>query len=260
MGRRRGPHRRRGAEAPRRRPLPPHVVLTAFRTGDVTLPPIELTAPPSPRDAAIGPGVGDAGEPLRLRTPEGLSFSVKSVLPADGSPTPQPPAPPRPLPLGAPFWWAAAGLATAVVLAAVALALQLRRQPLPAAPPAPVLAPLPALLQELATLRAESSPERAHTGLSLALRRFLAAALGVAAAERTTTEIDRELRRGPLATATRRGLVDLLRRCDEVKFARRPATLAEAAERLDTAASLAAQVEREIAPPPPPPPAEARPS
>jgi hypothetical protein len=223
-----------------------HLLLTSFRPGDVTLPPLPIAAAAPPRDD------GAATEPLRLQTPEGLGFAVRSVLPAGGEATPMPPARPQGLPLGSAFWWAAGGLLAAVALAAAALAWRWRNLPAPTAEAAPALAPLPALLRDLAALRAEPSPELAHTGLSLALRRFLAATLGFAAAERTTTEIDRELRRGPLATATRRALVELLRRCDEVKFARRPATAAEAAERLDAAAGAAGQVSAELAPPPAP--------
>jgi hypothetical protein len=74
--------------------------------------------------------------------------------------------------------------------------------------------------------------------------------LGIAAAERTTSEIDRELRGGPLAPETRRGLVELLRRCDEVKFARRPATSEEALQRLAQAAELARAVEHQTQPAP----------
>jgi hypothetical protein len=99
-------------------------------------------------------------------------------------------------------------------------------------------------------MRGEPSAERLHTRLSAALRRFLAGLLGIAAAEQTTSEIDRELRRGPLATETRRGLVDLLRRCDEVKFARRQATAEETRQRLAQAAELGAAAEQQLRPVP----------
>jgi hypothetical protein len=223
-----------------------HLVLTAFRTGDVALPSLPIEAPAPQRDD------GTPGAQPRLATPEGLGFAVRSVLPAEGQPTPLPPAPPRQLPLGEAFWWAAGSLLAAVLLAGGALAW--RYQPEPAvetASAAAGLAPLPALLRELALLRAAGSPEAVHTGLSLALRRFLAGMLGFAAAERTTSEIDRELRAGPLARGTRRELVELLRRCDAVKFARRPATAADADARLDEAAALAEQVETELRPPAP---------
>ena len=218
------------------------LVVTAFRTGDVTLPPLEVTVPPPPRDD------GGADEPvLVLRTPEGLGFAVRSVLP-EGQPTPQPPAPPRPLPIGATFWWTAGALGLAAMLAALGVALRRRSLPLAAAAAAPPLPPLAALRRELGALRAEPSAERLHTGLSLALRRFLGALLGFAAAERTTTEIDRHLRGERLAPDTRRGLVELLRRCDEVKFARRPASAEEGLHRLEAAERLASGADAELRP------------
>jgi hypothetical protein len=43
--------------------------------------------------------------------------------------------------------------------------------------------------------------------------------------------------------------VDLLRRCDEVKFARRPATVEEGVQRLEAAERLAAGADAELRPP-----------
>jgi hypothetical protein len=220
-----------------------HLVLAAFRPGEVTLPPIPVSLPAAPRDD------GRPGEPtLLLRTPEGLGFSVRSVLPA-GQPTPQPPAPPRPLPVGAAFWWTAGALGLAALLASAGLLLRRRALGFEPAAAAPALPPLVALRRELGVLRAETSAERLHTGLSLALRRFLAALIGYPAAERTTSEIDRQLRSERLAVDTRRGLVELLRRCDEVKFARRVATPEEGRQRLDAAERLAAGADAELRPP-----------
>jgi len=105
-------------------------------------------------------------------------------------------------------------------------------------------------VRELASLEGEPSPERIHVGISLALRRLLASLLGFPAPERTTTEIDRQLRRGPIEPATRRRVLDLLGRCDEVKFARRPATWEQARERLATARELGHDVARELVPAP----------
>lgn len=233
--------------APRYRFL---LLVAAFRPGEVSLPPLDVTVPSTPRDDGRA---GDA--PIVLSTPEGLGFAVRSVLPA-GQPTPQPPSPPRPLPVGAAFWWTAGALGLAAALAAAGVALRRRGLPLAAGAAAPALTPLAALRRELGTLRAEPSAERLHTGLSLALRRFLGALLGFAAAERTTTEIDRHLRAERLAPDTRRGLVDLLRRCDEVKFARRPATVEEGVQRLEAAERLAAGADAELRPPAEPPGAE----
>jgi hypothetical protein len=223
-----------------------HLVLAAFRPGAVDLPPLAVTLPAAPRDDGSPAGAG-----LVLRTPEGLGFAVRSVLPP-GQPTPQPPAPPRALPVGAAFWWTAGALSLAAALAAAGVLLRRRALPPAARTAAPPLAPLAALRRELGALRGEASPERLHTGLSLALRHFLAALLGFAAAERTTTEIDRHLRGERLAPDTRRGLVELLRRCDEVKFARRPATAEEGHARLEAADRLAGAADAELRPPAPP--------
>lgn len=221
-----------------------HLVLAAFEPGEVELPPMPLQlAPPE------GAHAGAEGRPEVVLTPAGLAFTVRSVLPEEGSPTPQPPAAPRPLAAGAAFWWSTAALALAAALAAGALLWRGGAVAAGTAATMPPVAPLVGLLRELESLRAESSAERLHTRLSAALRRFLASLLGIAAVERTTSEIDRELRRGPLAPETRRGLVDLLRRCDEVKFARRPASGQEAHQRIVAAGELAAAAERQLRPP-----------
>ena len=219
-----------------------HLLLAAFSPGEVSLPPIVVSVPAAPRDD------GQPGErTLPLRTPEGLGFTVRSVLPP-GQPTPQPPAPPRALPVGAAFWWTAGALGLAAALAAAGLLLRRRGLELEPAAAAPALPPLVALRRELGLLRGEPSAERLHTGLSLALRRFLAALLGFPAAERTTSEIDRHLRGERLALETRRGLVEVLRRCDEVKFARRAATPDEGRQRLEAAERLAAGADAELRP------------
>ena len=220
------------------------LLVTAFRPGKVTLPPIPVVVSPLRQEDPSPP------TPLRLATPP-LAFTVRSVLPAEGQPTPQPPTPPQPLPLGAAFWWTSGGLALAC-LAAAGLLLWRRRDLATAAPASPPLPPLQRFLRDLAALGAEPSVEQVHTGISLALRHLLAALLGFPAAERTTTEIDRELRRGRLEAPTRRRLLDLLRRCDEVKFARRPASREEAAERLAAARQVGEDVGRELAPEPAP--------
>jgi hypothetical protein len=219
------------------------LLVTAFRTGKVTLPPIAVALAPVRQEDPAPPS------PLVFTTPP-LSFEVRSVLPAQGEPTPQPPTPPQPLPVGQAFWWATGGLGLACLLAAGAL-LWRRRGMAALRPSEPALPPFGQFLRQLAALAADPSPERVHTGVSLALRQLLAALLGFPATERTTTEIDRELRQGRLTQPTRKGLMELLRRCDEVKFARRPATREEALTRLASARQLGADVERELVPPPP---------
>jgi len=184
--------------------------------------------------------------PLVFTTPP-LELTVRSVLPAQGQPTPQPPTPPQPLPVGAAFWWTAGGLALAC-LAAGALLFWRRRGLIAATPPAPPLPPLALFQRTLAALAGETSPERLHTGISLALRQLLAALIGFPAVESTTTEIDRTLRGGRLQTTTRRRLLDLLRRCDEVKFAKRAVSPEEARERLAAARTIGEDVEHELRP------------
>jgi len=214
--------------------------VTAFRPGPAQLPPIGI-AVPSARAGA--PGALLATPPLR--------FEVKSVLPPKGQPTPMPPAPPLALPLGNAFWWLAGALAAACALLAFLVARSRRLLARPVAVQ-PALPPLQQFLAEIAALQREPSPERMHTALSLALRRLVGALLHFPATERTTYEIDQQLRQTRLPMPTRRRLLDILRRCDEVKFAKRPTTRAEAQERVATARELAREVERELAPPPPP--------
>ncbi len=216
------------------------LLVTAFRPGKVSLPPIPVTVAPLRQEDPSPPA------PLRFDTPP-LAFSVRSVLPAQGQPTPQPPTPPQPLPAGTTFWWTVGGLALASLLAAGAL-LWRRRGLVAARPAAPPLSPMAQFLRDLAALGREPSPELVHTRLSLVLRQLLAALLGFPAVERTTSEIDRELRRGHLAAPTRRHLLDLLRRCDEVKFARRPASREDAQQRLATAREVGEEIQHELVP------------
>jgi hypothetical protein len=215
--------------------------LAAFRTGRIDLPPLQIVA---------APPAGATGA-VRLQTPR-LAFTVRSVLPkAEAKPTPMPPAPPLPLPLGAVFWWLLAGL----LATAVGLALLLARARHRLARPQivrPALPPLEEFLAEVDALATEPSLEAVHTRHSMALRRLVGALLHYPAPERTTSEIDQQLRQSRLATPTRRRLLDLLRRCDEVKFAARPVTRQDAAERLAASRALAGEVQHELQPPPPP--------
>lgn len=218
------------------------LIVTAFKPGTVTLPPIPVFAAPLRQEDPSPP------PPLRLDTPP-LHFTVRSVLPAEGQPTPQPPTPPQPVPFGQAFWWTTGGLAL-LCLAAAGLLLWRRRGIVAAAPAAAPLPPLARFRRDLAALAKEPSLEQVHTGISMALRHLLAALLAFPAAERTTSEIDRELRRGRLEANTRRRLLELLRRCDEVKFAKRPASRQEAQERLAAAGEIGEDVNRELVPQP----------
>lgn len=213
------------------------LVLTAFRTGDLELPPKRVALP--------GPEAT-----TELWTPAGLALQVDSVLPPgeDASALePRPPAPPRPLPLGRAFW---ATLAALSAVAAGAVALAARRARPPAAAPRRVLAPAAELAEALERARRERAPEEAHVLLSLALRRYLGRSFGFPAAESTTSEIRRELRgrRAPAAVEARTD--ELLRACDRVKFAREPVERSTLEARVEAAREVAERLEAHLAPAP----------
>lgn len=207
------------------------VHLTAFRTGTVPLPPPEVVAG----------GVRLAGAPATL--------TVRSVLPeGEQEPAPRPPAPPVPLPTPAAFWWLLAALLCFAAAAAALLAERARSRRRETAP-RPAVPPLAELLAALAPLPA-AAPEASHTALSLALRRYLGRALGFHAAESTTSEIGRQLAGRDLGRELVRGAVQLLRDCDQVKFARRPASAAELAARIEVARGVALAIEDGLRPAP----------
>jgi hypothetical protein len=141
---------------------------------------------------------------------------------------------------------AAAGVALVLLalLAAILLAWRRRRRAreIPAAPiPAeePFLEALDALRREGGDLPRDFFHER----LSDAVRRYVSAVTGVDALDRTTRELEAELRASGRARAEAIGdVVRLLRRSDLVKFARRPDDWAEARALLDDAARLAGAV------------------
>lgn len=204
--------------------------LTAFRTGELTLPPPEVVAD----------GVSLTAEPITL--------TIRSVLPPDEeNPAPRPPAPPVPLPTPAAFWWLLAAL-TAFTLAGVALLAERERQRRREVRPRPAVPPLAELLAALAPLGGGES-EAGHTALSLALRRYLGRRLDFPAAESSTSEISRWLATQRLGRDLARTTVQLLRDCDQVKFARRPATAAELASRLVLAREVAGEIETSLQPP-----------
>ncbi len=217
------------------------LVLSSFQTGRVELPPTALRVPT---------GSGD----VPVFTPSNLALDIRSVLPSaekEKDPKPKPPNPPRALPIGREVWWTLGGLGAASALLFWA---DFRRRRQAAGPsPKPFLPPLEELLQSLQALGAGTSPSEAHTRLSVALRRYLGRRLPFPALESTTSEIQRQLssRRMPSAIAGR--MVELLRACDLVKFARRPAAGEETLRRYDIARGLAQELESHLAPPAPPP-------
>lgn len=207
------------------------IVLTAFRPGPVTLPQVDVAVPL--RDSTV-----------QATTPAGLSLTVRSVLPAgEEQPAPKPPAPPRQLPIGEAFWWTLAG--SLLVLLAVAWALwrRLRAEAAAGEVSRPLLPPFDELLGELDQLAAEPSVVRLHTRLSLALRSYLSRSLSFPAAESTTSEIHRVLLSRRVPGAVVRQMVELLRACDMVKFARQEVGEERAQERIATARQLAREIE-----------------
>jgi hypothetical protein len=206
------------------------IVLAAFRPGQVDLPPVDVAVPL--RD-----------QTTQAQTPAGLSFTLRSVLPAGEEPAPKPPAPPRQLPIGDAFWWTLAGSLLVLLAVAWALRRRLRAEAAAAEVPRPALAPFEELLGELDLLAAEPSVVRLHTRLSLALRSYLSRSLSFPAAESTTSEIHRILLSRRIPGAVVRQMVELLRACDMVKFARQEVGEERSQERIATARQLAREIE-----------------
>jgi hypothetical protein len=213
------------------------IVLAAFRTGKVELPPAEVAVPL--RDRTV-----------KARTPAGLAIDVVSVLPKEEeNPGLKPPAAPQSLPVGERFWWTVAALLAACLAVGWLLWRQHRARAgmVPAAPPLP---PFAELTGELDRLTSEPSVILAHTRLSLALRRYLGRVTSFPAVESTTSEIQRQLlsRRmpGPLVRQT----VELLRACDMVKFARQEVAEERTRERVDAARRIGGEYETLLAPKP----------
>jgi hypothetical protein len=207
------------------------LVLAAFRPGRVELPPAQIAVP-------LRSGT------VQAPTPSGLALAVRSVLPPGKKDLqPRPPAPLSPLPPGAAFFYALAGLA-AVAAAGLWMLWRRRRRRRTAVPAAaPPLAPLAELLAGLDRLAAERSPLVLHTGLSQALRRYLGRTLDFPAPESTTSEIQRRLASRGWPSAEVRAVVELLRACDLVKFARQQAGDERGRERLAAARGIAAACE-----------------
>ena len=214
------------------------VTLRAFRTGRLPLPPVSITLD-SPRG------------PITLRTPADLTLDIRSVLPEPSAPgaaiAPRPAAPPRPLPVGEAFLWSAAA-GTALCLVALALLLWRRRVPdatlMDVDAPAP-LVELEASLAALSAIENERDIEPAHVALSAAVRRYLGRRFDFPALESTTTEIRTALSRRAGSTRVwhEGGGGPLLQTIDQVKFARRPATRAELAERVARSLALCRALE-----------------
>ena len=211
------------------------VVLAAFRTGKIDLPPVAVAVPLRDRT-------------LQVKTPANLSIQVRSVLPpGEKNPKPKPAAPPRPLPIGEAFWWTLAAASALALLALWGVWWQSRRTVAEAEAAQPPLPPFDELLRELDRLGDEPSAVRLHTRLSLALRHYLGRSLDFPALESTTSEIQRRLSLrlpGPLV----RPVVELLRACDLVKFARQEVGQERTQERVAAARRTAREIEQHLLP------------
>lgn len=206
------------------------VVLAAFAPGKIPLPQVEVAVPYEDRTE-------------KASTPPGLALGVRSVLPAaqEGQePEPKPADPPRPLPVGSAFWWTLA--AAALVLAALAWLVWRRKGAAAAAADLPQLPPLPELLAALDRLSG-SAPVALHTGLSLALRRYLGRLLAFSAVESTTGEIRRQLAARRVPGRLAQTSLELLSSCDLVKFAKKQESAEKGRERLEAAHRLASELD-----------------
>jgi len=211
------------------------LMITAFEVGEIELPPVSIEIPRATGDSQF------AHSDTRV-------LSVVSVLP-EGQPSeadlvPRPPAGLRALPTGNLFWWVVALLAIVGAL----LTAYLLRMPTEEKVVVPKLDPLDEFDQLVRQLGGEADPIAFHTRLSFALRRFLGRTLGFGAVESTTTQIQTRLRQHQLSGETIRHASQLLRDCDQVKFARILAGRQESGETLGEAGRLAREVYRDIRP------------
>lgn len=222
------------------------LTLTAFETGEFELPPREVTILLPDDEIAVVP------------TREGVRFTVESVLPAEvedaAALEPRPPAPLSELEANRYFLWTSAALTALSALAWVVAARRADKAARAAAAraaPRPPPGPLEEILAALRRIDVRGGSEPVHTAMSLALRRFLARLFRFNAVESTTSEIERVLRRRSLSEELAEGAVDLLRDCDQVKYARLEVGDDLVAERLAFLGDLAQEIDRELRPPQP---------
>ncbi len=211
------------------------LVLAAFRTGQVPLPPVQIAVPF--RDRTV-----------QAATPAGLSLDVRSVLPkGEKNPQLKRERPPVSLPIGEAFWWTLGAMSLVCAILGLLL-FRRRKEPNEEDTARPELAPFEELTTILDRLASEGSGSavRLHTSLSLAFRRYLARTLDFPAEERTTSEIHRSLLSGRLPAPMVRQAVELLRSCDLVKFARLEVDEDLSRQRIDTARRVAGEVEERL--------------
>ena len=193
------------------------VTAQAFRVGAHTIPPIPYVR--------VGPdGTEDPDE-----TPA-IELEVESVLDPEDERVPAGLAPPAEIAF--PVERLVSLVAGGLLLLALAIGglvwLLLRRGSAGPPPPPPVpadgsaLAALGALLEGPLLGRGEYL--RFHVELAAILKRYLEARYAFPAVERTTTEVDRDLKRLAVDPAASRPALDVLGACDAVKFARASST------------------------------------
>jgi len=211
------------------------LIVTAFEVGDLELPPISIELPRAGDDS------------ITLRS-DARMLHVRSVLPDEADagepPAPRPPADLRSIGPGRAFWWVVGALSLFTGLALVALLrrsgdIEVMR---------PRLEPLEEFDRLVRDLGTEKDAVAFHTRLSFALRHFLGRTLSFPAIESTTTEIQQRLREHQLAGETVRHTSQLLRDCDQVKFARVLAGRHTAAEILDETRKLVRSIDRDLRP------------
>lgn len=236
------------------------LVLTAFRPGEVELPPREVEVP-----LARGP--------VRIATAAALGFEISPVLPPSaaedrgggvergvgpgiGTQTGEEPEleprseePLRTLPVSRAFWLTAGTLGAACLV----LGLLLRRRVRPSEAGAEDLGPLLRLERDLAGLPKTPSLVEAHALLSRALRLYLGRELGFPAPESTTAEIGRELAARRVPEGVHRDAAEVLAACDLVKFARRATTPGVLDRRIGTVRRMGRELEEYLHPPQHPP-------
>jgi len=219
------------------------LTLAAFKPGQVALTPVQIAIPRK------------TGTVLAA-TPEGLAIAVRSVIPPnDKNPKPKPAAALRPLPVGERFWWTVAVLSALCLLGAWLLYLQSRRRTAETEAARPALPPFEELAAELDRLRTEPSMLAVHTRLSFALRRYLGRRVPFPALESTTSEIQRQFLWRNMTGSLSRQMLELLRACDLVKFARQEVGETQTRERTEAALRIATEFENQLVPAEPQTPA-----
>lgn len=203
------------------------IVITFFRSGTFELPLPSV------------PGAEQAGESTASEAAP-ITITVDSLLPAgDEMPQARPPAAPAPLPWGGAFFAVTATFALLALAAIVALAIRVRA----AAGGLSVARddPLTTLTRALGSLRSDADLDEIFTAVSLHLRQFFGRALSFPAAESTTSEIRRYLRRQQLPAEIASRTEQLLLRCDSVKFARSGASTSDVPASIEEAGAIGAQ-------------------